>query len=130
MRREGWELMLAEHLDRVPEFAIGRDDCALWCARWIEKATGLDLVTPWEGKYHDERSLAALMESRGFRSVADIASASLPPRPIALAMRGDLTLYPTGCLGICNGQVSHFLSDAGYLTYPTLQCLRAWGVDG
>jgi hypothetical protein len=131
MRNEGWEAILHDHINqaRASDFRWGTLDCAMWCAGWILKATGNDLASAWRGQYSDEETLQKLMQREGFSSYEAIAdSTPLPAIPVSLAQRGDIMLHPQNCLGICNGISTYFLTDKGFLRFPTLKCLKAWKV--
>lgn len=120
--------MLAGYLAAPVAFAWGKDDCALWAAKWVLHCTGEDFTAPWQGNYRTERGAARRMRTLGFASVADIASRHLPERPVAQACRGDLLLHPSDSLGICAGLNGYFLRDGGLLVERTMNCTRAWGV--
>lgn len=129
MRKEGWERLLEAHLHESSGFAWGERDCALWCAEWVRKATGNDLGTTWRGRYTTEAGAKRLMIRRGYDAPEEIADESLMSVPVPLARRGDIVLHPTqGCLGICNGVYSHFLTGEGPTRVETLACSRAWRV--
>jgi hypothetical protein len=128
MRCENWPSLLSDHLENAPAFQWGQNDCALWSADWVKKATGVDLTQDWRGNYSTSEEAKTFATSKGFSSYAKIASASLLPKQVAFAHRGDIVLHPQGCLGICNGLYSHFLTETGTIRFPTLNCLRAWRV--
>ncbi|CAN5264141.1 hypothetical protein BH10PLA2_BH10PLA2_00730 [soil metagenome] len=130
MKHQGWELLLDEHLEqayRAP-FEWGQNDCAIWSAEWVRKATGVDLAQPWRGQYSSETELATLLEDRGYDSPASIADEALPAIPVALAQRGDILQDPKACLGICNGKNGYFLGHDAVITIRTLSCTKAWKV--
>ncbi|WP_020471457.1 DUF6950 family protein [Zavarzinella formosa] len=130
MRVEGWELLLHEHLSGAAPFAWGSNDCALWSAAWVRKATGRDCAAEWAGRYTTENELRDLMRERGHRTTADIADATgFPSVHVAFARRGDIVLHPQRCLGICDGLHSHFLTKSGLTRLMTLACVKAWKVD-
>ena len=130
MRTEGWESRLNDYIAaaRAAEFVWGRNDCALWAAGWVLECTGLDLVTAWKGKYKTETGARRLIAKRGYSGLEAIADDGLNPTPVPLARRGDMVQHPQGPLGLCNGRLSHFLTDGGVLEIETLACVRAWAV--
>lgn len=132
MRKENWELLLAEYLRQSESlsFQWGSNDCALWASRWVDVATGSEHAPEWEGQYDTAETAQAFMESRNFTSPEDIADAHLPIRDsIAYAKRGDLVLHPDGALGICHGRNSYFLLESrGLSAVRTNLCLKAWEV--
>jgi hypothetical protein len=130
VRVEGWEALLAAHIAdaRGKEFAWGERDCALWCADWVRLCTGTDLGADWRGRYTTEKGAARLMARQGYSSLAAIPDRHLPTIPVAKAKRGDVVLNADGCLGICDGRLSHFLTESGITSIETLRCARAWAV--
>ncbi len=132
MRKEGWEALLHEHLHNAnnTDFEWGKKDCALWCADWVQRATGEDFAAAWRGKYFNEQTLQQVMFESGFATAEEIADATgYKSVPISFAQRGDVVLHPTlACLGICNGMFSHFLMLAGVTKVNTLKCKKAWRV--
>ncbi len=130
MRKEGWEKILHDHLATTKPFVWGENDCALWCADWVLKATGEDFSVDWRGKYFSEETLQTLMMEAGFTTAEEIAdSTAFSIIPITFSQRGDVVLHPTqGCLGICNGMFSHFLTESGLTRVSTLKCKKAWRV--
>ena len=131
VKREGWEQLLAIHIEQAKPavFQWGQTDCALWCADWVKQAADKDFTTDWRGKYSTEEELQALMKTRSYHSPADIADAHLPRIPVQFAQRGDIVLHPQGCLGICDGLMSRFLTLNGLTRLPTFDCLLAWKVE-
>ncbi len=131
MRVEGWENLLSEHVAQAnaKEFKWGEHDCALWCAEWVRKITGVDLALDWRRQYSTEAELDALLYARGYETPADIADALGKVKEIHLAQRGDILLHPCGTLGICTGVKGVFVTENGVITERTTKCVKAWGVD-
>lgn len=128
MRVEGWESQLNAYLEAPAAFAWGQTDCALWCADWVKLATGDDFAADWRGEYATEAELAALLADRGFTSPADLpTSVGLAEIAVGFAQRGDIVLW-SGCLGICNGVDSYFLTDRGVTRVRTRMARQAWRV--
>lgn len=130
MRVQGWEKLLAAHLDamRMQPFEWGKNDCALSVARWVHACTGKDHFSDWVGKYKTERGAARRMKARGFTSADKIVDATLPIVSVPFARRGDIVLHPNGALGICNGIRSVFVAECGSIEIDTLSCIKAWRV--
>ncbi|WP_152051834.1 DUF6950 family protein [Tautonia marina] len=130
MRNEGWEAILAEHIEQARNnaFEWGMNDCALWSADWVRKATGEDFASTWRGRYTTETELNALLAAMDIESPGDIASEHLPEMDVPFAQRGDIVLHPQGCLGICNGLDSYFLMEQGVTRIRTRNCVKAWAV--
>jgi hypothetical protein len=127
MRIEGWDKLLADYLAQDVAFEWGKNDCALWVAKWVHIATGQDYFDAWLGKYKTESGAARLMFQRGFKTVADICDAHLLRTPVPLACRGDILLQ-NGNLGICDGANGFFISDEQKVVLKTLQSSIAWKV--
>ena len=129
MRKQGWELVLADYLLAKPEFRWGVNDCALWVSSFCDDVTGSDHARKWLGRYDDEAGALALMAERGYANPEAVADANLKPKSILLAGRGDCVLHPQGALGLCDGRRSYFLTeDRGLIAWPTLKCLKAWEI--
>lgn len=131
MRIEGWESLLNEHIEQARKsvFQWGENDCALWSAEWVKKATGNDYAADWRGLYSTEAELQSLLSERELDLPEQIADeVGLPQIQITFAQRGDIVLHPQGCLGICNGLFSFFLTEQGLTSIPTGRCVRAWRV--
>jgi hypothetical protein len=129
MRVEGWEGLLNDHIQQDTPFAWGRNDCALWSADWVTRATGEDFASRWRGRYASEAELMALLESMGLTQPGEIADEALQGIEVAFAQRGDIVLHPQGCLGICNGIQSCFLMERGVTRIRTRDCIKAWKVS-
>jgi hypothetical protein len=130
MRPEAWESLLFHHIleARGKPFEWGTHDCVLDCALWIEKITGADPAAGFRGTYKTEAEAAAVIESLGFATAADLASSVLEEKPVPTAQRGDIVLHPCGTLGICDGAHAYFVTHAGMLRVEFLKCLKAWKV--
>ena len=130
MRVEGWESLLNQYIEDAQSivFEWGQNDCALWCADWVNIATGNDFASAWRGLYTTEAELSELLTSRGYSEPQDIPTAvGLPAMNHAFAQRGDVVLWE-GCLGICNGLNSYFLIERGVTGVKTRLCQQAWAV--
>jgi hypothetical protein len=131
MRVEGWEGLLYEHIHQshAAEFEWGQNDCALWSADWVFKATEKDFGAAWRGHYASEEELQTLLNERGYSGAADIANEHLAAVPIAFAQRGDIVQHPMGYLGICDGVLSYFIMTEGITRLHTHRCIGAWKVE-
>lgn len=128
-RVQGWERILDEHVANPAPFQWGLNDCALWCASWVLKATGQDFAAEWRGRYSTEDELKMLMHSLGIDGYEQIVDGTGCPqiRP-AFAQRGDVMMHPAGHLGICNGAHAHFLTENGRTRIGFTTCIKAWKV--
>ena len=129
MRVQNWPSLLYLHIQDAPDFEWGKSDCVLWCADWIEKATGEDYAEGYRDAYNTEEGAKELLAGMGFDSPSDLADEYLDVVSVMQAMRGDIVLHPTqGCLGICEGMYSFFLMESGLQKIQTIQCMKAWRV--
>jgi hypothetical protein len=124
---------------RMP-FAWGSNDCALFAADAIEAITGTDIAADFRGKYTDEASAFALIQSlTGGKTVADAAAYCATKAGLVelehplMAQRGDLVVIPdsgrliSGVVGL-NGR--HVISPGEKIlkTLPISDVERAWRV--
>ncbi len=131
MRIEGWEKLLAQHIEeaRKTAFQWGTHDCVMWCASWIKKCTGNDFAKGIVGTYDTEEGANEYLRANGYETVESVADKHLFSVPMALAGRGDILLRPDYLLGICTGVNGDFITQKGVTEYRTLKCLKAWRVD-
>lgn len=132
MRVENWDSILVQHI-RVAETSIfvwGENDCALFSCSFVDKVLGTTYAETYRSTYTTEQEARALIESKGYKSIADAVASILPERKnINMAKRGDLVLMPKlGCVGICGGRKSWFLLERGLVIVPTTSCTRSWEV--
>lgn len=130
MRPEGWESMLAGHIEEAKEktFAWGTHDCILWCADWVKKLTGEDLATDYRGQYESEEQAAGVIAAMGFDSLPQLVDHHLASVPVKRAQRGDIMLHPMGMLGICGGAYAYFVTENGITKISFTLCHKAWRV--
>lgn len=129
MRPEGWEALLAEHVEQASKpFEWGRHDCVLWTADWVRKITGDDHAADFRGLYSSEAEASRLLNRLGLENPEAAADAHLEAINPKRARRGDLLLHPGGMLGICYGRVGVFITESGMTTVATLCCPKAWKV--
>lgn len=124
---------------RTP-FAWGSNDCCLYPANAILAFTGMDIAADFRGKYSDEQSAFALIESvTGGKTVADAAAHCATqhglqewPKPL-FAQRGDLVVLQNGSnliAGVVHLNGRHVVSMAhgGPVRLPITAVTRAWHV--
>lgn len=88
-----WPGRLAEFIEerRSAALVYGVQDCCLFAADWVERATGVDPAALLRGTYHNAAGAARILARNG--GVTGLATAALgQPVPSALAQRGDLVL--------------------------------------
>ena len=134
MRIEGWESLLNEHIEQAKGivFEWGMNDCALWAADWVNKATGNDFASQWRGLYTTEAELNALMAERELELPGDIADdVGLPQMDVPFAQRGDIVLVRQGrrkALAGCVGAEIAAPSKAGLESLPISVAINAWRI--
>lgn len=121
-------------------FVWGSNDCALFAADAIEATTGTDIAGDFRGKYTDEASAFALIQSvTGGKTVADAAAHCATKAGLAelqyplMAQRGDLVvLEESGRLvaGVIhlNGSKAVVVGPDGLKLLPISDVKRAWRV--
>lgn len=137
MKKHGWPRMLSDYIEAamVKEFSYGSFDCALFCADWVQIATGLDHAKDLRG--YDSMRDACRIVGR-FGSMQAMVTQLLGAEPIhaAWAQRGDVVLMrchpsfegaPEG-LGICLGLRSALPAARGIVMVPTLDASAAWKI--
>jgi len=143
-RIEGWEgafLALIQARARAP-LHWGTHDCCLFAADVVLAVTGVDLGTPFRGRYKTPRgALGALRRFAGggvaaaAEKIAErYAIREIPP---LMARRGDVGLLPAvaapgsgfdGALGVCVGATWAVAGTCGLDHVPLAAALRAWRI--
>lgn len=89
-------------------FEFGRNDCALFCARYLVEVHGYeDFAVDFRGKYATEEEAFDLIRDEG--GLLGLCRKHLgEPKPILQAKRGDILYrtFPDGTegLGVCDGR--------------------------
>ena len=139
-RLDNWQSNLSALIEakRKEPFAFGSFDCSLWAGMAIEAVNGVDIYSPYVGRY--STALGALKKLKQIDKVSkpiEVFDKNLGERqPIAFAKKGDIvftsnpdidiqlpddfdTFGPV--LGVCYGQNSIFVGEAGLIEITTLQ---------
>jgi hypothetical protein len=121
-------------------FAWGSNDCCLFAANAVEAITGTDLADDFRGKYRDEASAFALINSvSGGSTVADAAAHCAAKHGLTeythplMAKRGDLVVISNGgnlIAGVVhlNGRDVISTSGTGLVRLPITAVVRSWSV--
>lgn len=121
-------------------FAWGVHDCCLFPADAILALTGVDIADDFRGKYHDEASAFALIQSvTGGSTVADAAAWCANKHGLVelqyplMAQRGDLVVVQNGenlIAGLVHLNGKHVVSiaESGPVPLSILSIVRAWRV--
>lgn len=129
-RVEGWELLLAEEIERVrfEPLAWGRHDCATWTFSVAARLRGHD-APDWIGRYRTERGGLRLMKKAGIERMQDIGVRILgdPRGSVLFAQRGDV-VFSQGAYGICLGQETAHIGEAGLVAAPLALAELCWAV--
>jgi hypothetical protein len=130
IRRLDWPEKLAEHLAETEKSGCWLDThfCVLWAADAVLAMTDVDPAEPFRGMTVDE-AYRAIREA-GHESILDAVSTVLgEPVHMSRARRGDVVLKADGlAVGICCGEQTAFLADAGIAYLPTLEQRAAFPV--
>lgn len=131
-RHDNWPTLLVAFIEerRHAPFAWGSNDCCLFAADWIRRATGNDIAQKFRGEY--DSALGAqrfVVEGGGVEEL--IANAGAKRLPISFAQRGDLVSMDNGdgvALGVCVGHLSAFVGKNGLQFFnhanPAATCWR------
>lgn len=95
--------------------------------------TGEDFGAEHRGKYHDEESAKAYLQSLGFEDLASLVASILPEIPVAQAEIGDIVAIPVATqfghvLGVVNGERVFVLTPRGVGTVALTSADRAFKV--
>ncbi len=140
IRKPNWPRLLTEFTNehRSSLFAWGRNDCCLFAANWVLKATDIDPASPWRGRYKAPRG-AALIIARNGGSVSSLVAGALVRLgvceiPVSFARRGDIVITTQteqgqDAAGVCTGVGAIFLTPDGLRTLPIGRCTKAWRLE-
>lgn len=122
---------LEAHIEAFDKpFAWGTNDCATFCAKWVEKVTGFNPLHGWP-EWNDAMGAIRSIRTMGYDTLADVVTDSLKPLPSASNARvGDVVAREGDdlAIGICIGPRVAFLADHGLAYLGLAKCSRAWGV--
>jgi hypothetical protein len=133
MRFPNWPDLLAGFIEarRSRPFQWGANDCCLFAADWVLKASGLDPAAPLRGTYSTAFGAAKVLRERGgVRGLIRAYGEPLGMQPIGAvyAQRGDIVIADTGngeALGVSLGDVAAFVARDGLVFAPFDFQLRA-----
>ena len=132
MRVESWPEILNEYIDSSYEidFEWGRNDCALWVGKYLERVKVSTHYIGFLGRYETELGAKRTLTVNGHDSLESLADYYLSRRDsIHFAQRGDIVYYEKA-LGLCAGINSFFLMpDKGVVAIDTQLCDIAWRGD-
>ena len=123
MKADNWPILLAQFIEQrrhVP-FGWGTNDCCLFGADWVLRATSKDLAADLRGRYGSALGAARILgRCGGVRGLIknrgeQIGIQSVPSRSI---QRGDLVVANMGrgeSIGISLGNVAAFVSRDGLI---------------
>ncbi len=121
-------------------FEWGTNDCCLFPANAIQAITGVDIAADFRGKYADEASAFALIQSiTGGLTVADAAAYCAAKHGLVenahplMAQRGDLVVMKSGDTLICgivhlNGRHVVTVATSGLVRLPITTVVRSWRI--
>jgi len=117
MKRRDWTQRFLAYVEETRDWTpkLGERDCALWTAGALDVMCDSDLAAEFRGRYGTEAEAEALMASRGWHSLYDVARELVgepTPRGALVVEMGDVVYCPSrhvgsidGALGILLGQV-------------------------
>ena len=140
-RRIDWEQRLIAYLHSVRKLPLvyGQHDCCLHTCAVIEALTGVDVATPFRGRYNCRLSALKVMRevtgSSTLRGLADFIARQheIPQHedPI-LAARGDPVLYrydgQEPLLAIAYGSIVLAVGTNGLYRVPLHSAVAAWRI--
>lgn len=138
LRKPNWQELLCEYIEAATkrEFSYGAFDCALFCADWVQIATGVDYAAQLRG--YDSMLDAYRIIAR-YGSMQKMVTQLLAKVPVrgSLAQCGDIVSirdHPAlgaapEALGICVGVHSAFPAKKGCSMIRTHEAPLAWRID-
>ena len=121
-------MTLQQYLDAYAgrTFEWGRDDCALFAARWVENKTGKNPLVG-QPKWYNLTDAARVIKSFGGMEKASLHVLGTPAKT---CKEGDVALlqFPHNCMGIVGHGCVHVLTMAGMNTVSLGMAKYVWSV--
>ena len=119
-----WQWVLNQYITECTgkPYQWGVFDCATFAADWVHKATGVDMLADWRGKYTNDEDSEALIQSKNYDDFYHAVCAAFeqygiePVRGGTQAKKGDVVLYGAA-LGICVGEFMAHINIEKGLTF-------------
>lgn len=130
VRLPGWREALADlFAERMSApFVWGVNDCCMFAADAIQRATGQDRAQDVRGRYDSAITAARLIRSHG--GLQALASARCGSEiPASLVQFGDIGLSSNSgrpCLAVFGGEYFHAPAEHGLTILPIEYCVKAW----
>lgn len=123
------EMVLHSHVEHIKNksFVYGEHDCFIFVFTFFNKIKKVEIGKEFFGKYKTHTGYMRLLKKNGYNSIDEYCNAFLKQKNINFANRCDLVLR-NGCLGICDGMYSLFITDDGIKSFKTSECTHSWGV--
>lgn len=139
-RKDSWQLLLHQYLcaSREKPFRYGEMDCCLFVCDAIAAMTGVDVASPFRGRYGSRKQASRALEMFAGRPSVEAVTErvtkehGMPEIPPALAQRGDVVLLPRahdyslGLVGLSGDILA--ASAVGFEHAPLSLAIRAWRV--
>lgn len=133
-KKEGWREALQDEffLARNREFSWGSNDCAIFCARCVERMTGYPVVSEMRNKFSwtNKKEGVRLLASRAF---IDMTSDVLGvPSAVNECMEGDVMLVKNNdhlLLGMHEGHFVVSVSEHGIDKVPLENAVCGWRIQ-
>ena len=133
-RLAGWETNLSHYLriHRAGSFTWGSHDCCMHAAAANKIQTGEDHAAALGWTYTTAKGASAMLRKHYQGSAWNVpAKHGLQPVDVRLAQRGYIVgaqVNRRRALGLCFGAKCYFVGRDGWVTIPTLECVKAWRV--
>ena len=130
-RRQNWLTAMWQAFEdwQFAEFAWGRHDCCLFCARVVDAITGAKFEDNLLTCYFDKRSAIDFLKKRGGLELA--VSAFIGQSQSGRPKRGDVVLFsgPKGkTLGIADGLRIVTVGRVGLVSLPMGNVIKYWSI--
>lgn len=103
-------------------FVWGQQDCVLFAARWVEIATGRNVLYDVEPWFSEAGAIRVLRSFSGFQSIMD---RKFPRINQHLAVDGDMALHKN-CLRLYSGRHICSPGEAGLVFFSRMEAECAW----
>lgn len=133
-RVSGWPRLLDEYLRAcaLTPFAWGRHDCWTFGFDGVEIVTKHNYMADVRGSYDTALGAARILQENGGMLAMLVHRLGIPLANPAMAQRGDLVLFDTGChgqaLALCMGPHLAAVGRDGVVYAPMNAATTAWRV--
>lgn len=134
-RIDGWEGRFWDtiHGAEGKPYVLGEHDCFKLTCDVVKALTGVDLWSPWKGRYSTERQALKLIAQYGgsFNGAFTKLFNTSVVDP-SMARRGDVLRFDddngTPHLGVCVGSTVCLLAEKGLTRVERADCIACWRI--